>query len=352
MEALNKITKISHKEVIMNCNLSIIVTIFNKSKYIKNCIHSILCQSYTNYELICVDDGSTDNSLEILEEYAKQNKNIKIISKINGGPSSARNAGLNIANGTYIIFIDGDDVIGSNTSTTGEELSNVINLIEQTKVDLLVCPISVTYETDFNLKASDDIYYSITKEGKDFISNIDISSFHVSPCSKIFKRKLIEDYHLRFPVGLLYEDAYWHYCYCALAKTIYFTQKNFYHYYRHKGSIMNKTFEKKMDMSIQHLYIAEKIYEFYFSLNKHNIYKTVLEKMFTDFFCFSLRYSKKNDHLKVIQTAGNILRKLNINCQKNQLLFSLKEGTYYEQDSSTMLIKARQQESIVNKKLN
>lgn len=337
----------------MSYNVSIIVTVFNNCKYIKSCIDSILCQDYTNFELICVNDGSTDESLDILNEYAKNNQNIKIISKQNGGPGSARNAGLDIANGEYVIFIDGDDAIGSDKTTTGHELSTVINLIEQNKVDLVVCPISVTYETNLELKASDDTYYSIKKEGKEIISNVDLSSFHVSPCSKVFKRKLIEEYHLRFPVGILYEDAYWHYCYCAIAKTVYFTKKNFYHYFRHEGSIMNRTFAKSVDMSIQHLYIAEKIYIFYFALNKQVTCKKLLEKMFVDFFYFAMNYSQKFDQLKVIWTAGDILRKINFDCQENKLLSSLKEGTFYDEQNSLLLLidEIKQLKIIVNKKL-
>ena len=91
--------------------LSIIVPVYNVEKYIERCIKSILNQSFTNFELILVDDGSPDNCGKICDEYKKKDSRIKVIHKKNGGLSDARNAGLNIATGKYIGFVDSDDII-------------------------------------------------------------------------------------------------------------------------------------------------------------------------------------------------------------------------------------------------
>ena len=79
--------------------------------YLKRCVNSIINQTYKDIEIICINDGSTDNSLEILKEYAQKDNRIKIINKQNGGLSSARNAGLNVFTGSYVFFLDSDDVI-------------------------------------------------------------------------------------------------------------------------------------------------------------------------------------------------------------------------------------------------
>lgn len=95
----------------MNPEISIIVPVYNVEKYLKRCIDSILNQSFENFELILVDDGSTDNSGKIVDEYEGIDKRIRVIHKQNGGQGSARNRGLDIAKGNYIGFVDSDDWI-------------------------------------------------------------------------------------------------------------------------------------------------------------------------------------------------------------------------------------------------
>ena len=94
--------------------VSIIVPIYNVEKYLSKCIESILSQTYKNIEIILVDDGSPDNSPQICDEYAKKDDRIIVIHKANGGVSSARNAGIDIATGKYIGFVDPDDYIENN----------------------------------------------------------------------------------------------------------------------------------------------------------------------------------------------------------------------------------------------
>ena len=90
-------------------NFSIIVAIYNIQAYIDDCVNSIISQSYGNFELLLVNDGSTDGSLALLKEWALKDARIKVIDKLNGGLSSARNEGLKYASGDYILFVDGDD---------------------------------------------------------------------------------------------------------------------------------------------------------------------------------------------------------------------------------------------------
>lgn len=95
----------------MNPKISIIVPVYEVEPYIHKCVDSILAQTFTDFELILVDDGSPDNCGEICDEYEENDSRIRVIHKENGGPSSARNAGLNIAKGDYIGFVDSDDWI-------------------------------------------------------------------------------------------------------------------------------------------------------------------------------------------------------------------------------------------------
>lgn len=98
--------------------LSVIVPVYNVEKYLKECINSIINQTLKDIEIICVNDGSTDNSLKILEELSQLDNRIKIINKENGGLASARNAGMKVASGEYYTFIDSDDFIDTNAYET------------------------------------------------------------------------------------------------------------------------------------------------------------------------------------------------------------------------------------------
>ena len=112
--------------------VSVVIPIWNTEKYLRKCLASVVNQTYKNLEIICINDGSPDNSLAILEEYAKKDSRIIIINQGNAGVSTARNRGLDIATGEYISFVDPDDWIESNT------YESTVNLFEKNpKVDLI-----------------------------------------------------------------------------------------------------------------------------------------------------------------------------------------------------------------------
>lgn len=115
--------------------ISVVVPIYNVEKYIEKCIDSIINQTYTNLEIILVDDGSPDKCGKICDEYAKRDKRIKVIHKENGGVSSARNIGLDNLNGEYVTFIDADDYISNNYC---EEL---LNALKTENADCVACRI-------------------------------------------------------------------------------------------------------------------------------------------------------------------------------------------------------------------
>lgn len=113
--------------------VSIIIPVYNSADYLEECIKSVLNQTYDNYEVIIVDDGSKDNSSQIYKEYAKKNKNIRLFYQENSGVSVARNKGLEIANGKYIMFLDADDWIEK------DYINKMVNIIEKENADLVQC---------------------------------------------------------------------------------------------------------------------------------------------------------------------------------------------------------------------
>lgn len=168
--------------------ISIIVPVYNAEKTLRRCVDSILCQSYKDWELLLVNDGSRDNSLSICEEYALSDSRVKVLSKENGGVSSARNMGLDNAQGEWITFVDSDDYIGD----------HYFDEIPERKEDLIVYNLE-SFGNQGNCipvpHASNGICPSKKVFREYLAKNLRKEEF-LSSCSKFYKRNLID--HLRF----------------------------------------------------------------------------------------------------------------------------------------------------------
>lgn len=221
-------------------NVSVIVPIYNTQDYLRKCIDSILSQTYRNFELILVDDGSTDGSPAICDHYKHADDRITVIHKPNGGLSSARNAGLDAAAGKYIYFVDSDDyiepVLLENAVAVMEEKScdwvgfGMVkedpdgNLIE--RIGFKPCEVSVASEEDrmrFLLK-----YLLNYRTGWE-------------ACSHIFRGDIIRDNHLRFVSERIVfaEDALFSFMYWLYAGSCVVIEKQMYHYVQRSGSLLN-----------------------------------------------------------------------------------------------------------------
>lgn len=219
--------------------ISVIVPIYNVEKYLKRCIESILNQTYFNIEIILVNDGSTDNSLEIANEYKKNDSRIKVISKKNGGLSSARNIGIDNANGKYLTFIDSDDYISS------DYIEILYNSIIKYNSDISVAIFKLVFEDNSQKR----IYK--TKRVNEYVNdryNMLIKMFYqkdfdTSAVAKLFSVKIFEG--VRFPEGLLYEDLATIYKLFMNAKKISYINKEIYFYFQRKGSITKDNFKVK-----------------------------------------------------------------------------------------------------------
>ena len=191
------------QEKVENPLFSIIVPIYNVERYLEQCIESVLAQDYQNYELILVDDGSPDNSIDICTKYAKKYSNIVFIHKINGGISDARNTGIQLARGKYLIFLDSDDYWND-----VDVLSELAKLAEK-NIDMIICGCNFLF-------TNNEIHsFRLSKEGlsfnylEDFYTLVKNNYFKPSPWSKIIKREIILDNKLFFPTGKTHEDLGW-----------------------------------------------------------------------------------------------------------------------------------------------
>lgn len=211
--------------------ISVIVPVYKVEKYIHKCVDSILSQTFTDFELFLVDDGSPDNCGIICDEYAEKDNRIIVIHKENGGLSDARNVAIDKANGDYLTFIDSDDYVSDN------HLETLYNALIETNSD-----ISMGNITSFSDENYNDDFYNPTVElrvlnGQDVFSTI----YRPNAQAKLYKNYLFED--IRYPVGRLYEDTFiWH---DILAKTncIALTGKNTYYYLVRNDSIMHQEYK-------------------------------------------------------------------------------------------------------------
>ena len=217
----------------MSMELSIIVPVYKVEKQLERCIRSILNQSFTNFELILVDDGSPDKCGEICDEYEKKDKRIKVIHKKNGGLSDARNAGLNIAKGKYIGFVDSDDIIHS------EMYERMYNCITKYNVDIVQCKFrkfkSIEDINKFSNIKDANIEYYTSKEA--IIDMIDNNKINVNTWNKLYKRELFENE--RFPKGKIHEDEFLTYKLIYKSNKIAYINEELYYYYQNDNGIMN-----------------------------------------------------------------------------------------------------------------
>ncbi len=212
-----------------NIKLSIIIPVYNVEKYISECLDSILSQIVSNVEIICIEDGSTDNSIKILNEYKDRYPSIHIVKhESNRGLSAARNTGLQYAKGEYVWFVDSDDYIKS------DAIKNVLSCLEE-KYDLIKFNAEVVYENDIACNKTDYFipkadYSSIINGNKLFIEMMRNDDFCVPVWLMILNRQWLLDNHIDFREDIMHEDnLYTMQCLLKTDKIKYLTDKLYFY---------------------------------------------------------------------------------------------------------------------------
>lgn len=246
--------------------ISVIVPVYNVEKYLRCCVDSILAQTFTDIEVLLVDDGSTDSSGAICDEYAEKDSRVRAFHKENGGVSSARNLGLDEANGKWIMFVDSDD-----------KVSTVIceRLLEHAAEGCM--PICAWYEW----RGNQEILFSTCMDK----GNYPIKQFSeiraYGPWARLFEQKLIESVHLRFVDGFAFaEDAIFNYEYYSLISEFSIIGEPLYYYRILSGSLSHGKyiphFEKIIRMTYtKRLELAEKL-----KINDTSFYRSYYSNYF------------------------------------------------------------------------
>lgn len=208
-----------------NIFFSIVIPVYNAEDFLAECLDSLVGQHYTNFEIILVNDGSTDNSLEIANGFAKNDRRFKIISQRNSGVSTARNSGIKNSKGEYILFVDADDyIIDSNA------LLKISQLIDGTHdVDLIMFPMK--YENNRKIDYIEEGKYNLKDEFSEQLRIMARNEELNSPCNKIYRNKIIKDYDLGFAKDIkIGEDLLFNIEYIRNSKSVYYLNKELYFY--------------------------------------------------------------------------------------------------------------------------
>lgn len=217
--------------------ISVIVPVYNVEKYLPYCIQSLLRQTYKNFEIILIDDGSTDKSSLLCDEYEKEYHNIYSLHKENGGLSDARNYGISFARGEYITFIDSDDYVNE------LYLELLIISIKQTKADFSVVGVKKVYDYSSNDSYNKNEILIRRLESEKALECILYQQFHdVSAWGMLLPKSLVSKNI--FPLGRLFEDLFTTYKFYLSTNNVAFVYAPLYYYYQRSNSIMNKLSEK------------------------------------------------------------------------------------------------------------
>lgn len=212
--------------------ISVIVPVYNVEDYLERCVDSIIKQTYINLEIILVDDGSTDQSGEICDKYKEKDNRIKVIHKKNGGLSSARNKGLEIAHGEYVGFVDSDDYIA-------EDMYEVLHMYMEEDVDITFCGrIYVLPDKKYKGYCLNEAKKYTCEEALKEVLILRKMDYNAS--TKLYRRKLFKN--ILFPVGRVSEDIPTIYRLLKRARNIYHIGKAKYFYYYRENSISHSEF--------------------------------------------------------------------------------------------------------------
>lgn len=252
----------------MEEKISVIIPIYQVEKFLNKCIESVISQTYKCLEILLIDDGSKDNCPKICDQYAKEDKRIKIIHKENGGLSDARNMGIKNAKGDYIFFLDSDDWVDQRI------ISHLYMLIKKYDADIAECQYEKVYKEDaiINNEDKEEIKVYTPKESLENLIT-ERSGNRVVSWNKLYKKKLFNQ--IEFPMGKIHEDEYTTYKLLYQCKKIVVTNLKFYYYRQRENSIISEKFNPKRLDVIQ---AYEEKLEFYKKKNEIELYQKEIPK--------------------------------------------------------------------------
>ena len=302
--------------------ISIIVPIYKVELYLDKCVCSIVNQSYSNLEIILVDDGSPDKCPEMCDEWAKKDSRIKVIHKDNGGLSDARNAGLQIASGDYIGFVDSDDYIRE------DMYELLLSSIKKNMSDISACGVQCFFDDNTNtypLTPNDTVVLDTSSAVKAILKETLLKQ---PVWYKLYKKSVIEN--LQFVVGKYHEDVFWSYKAVGNAKSVSIFPDSCYFYRQRNDSIMGADFSDKhfdsIEAKIERVYYIGERFPEHLDLAKYQLWVSCLYALQKSLIAFDKnrirKQAKKMKQIKNICFPNNYISKLDL---KQKLWLSLSK---------------------------
>lgn len=241
--------------------VSVIIPVYNTAKYLRQCLDSVVNQTLKDIEIICIDDGSTDNSFEILKEYEAKDMRIKIMKQANCGLSATRNRGINMASADLLYFLDSDDWIEPDT------LEKAVKQMTA-DVDFVCWGSKIVAEEGVTPNNGTLEYHKIKKTGLLEIDDNLILSLNKVVCNKLFKKDIIKNNQIMFSVGRLFEDNDFVIKYFLNARKIYIINEYLHNYRQRSASIMNTVFTGRCRRMVDVAYVTDSLYKYF---DEHNL---------------------------------------------------------------------------------
>lgn len=311
--------------------ISVIIPVYNVEKYIRQCVDSVLNQTINEIEILLIDDGSTDNSGIICDDYGKKEKNIKVFHKKNGGLSSARNFGINYASGEYISFIDSDDYI------LPQMLEKLLSMCINTKSKIAACDYYNVY--DEKLEKVNETMKTYVYSSKEFFKKILTENGRIEMCAvnKLYHKSIFASKNNRFPEGKLFEDLGSTYKYIFSVDKIVYINKGYYCYRRARKGSITATWNNEREYD--RIYMSENMVQ-YIKQNIPELYGDALAFKFMNTYLTSINLmiqtnSFQDEIYKLAQQdiSKNIKYLLKSNLpfvKKAQIIISISNYNFYK----------------------
>lgn len=255
----------------MDTKISIIVPVYNTAPWLSRCLDSICTQSYRNLEILCVNDGSTDNSAEILEEYAAKDSRIKVFTQENAGLSAARNTGLKHATGEWVTGVDSDDYL------CPDIYEQCVKLCSE-RVDIVFFGVRVFTTEGEELNNG---YFALPEAGEYELLPAQAGKLNACFWDKLWRRSLITEHNLQFPVGLVHEDEALFWTALPYVRRVAMCPSIGYTYLLREGSITNAGVLAPLKRTERYMKILEHIHREY---EKRGLLKTEAENYLIELF--------------------------------------------------------------------
>ena len=231
--------------------ISVIVPVYNVLNFLDKCLSSIIEQTYENLEIILIDDGSTDGSSVICDEFARKDSRIKVFHKKNSGQSEARNLGIDLSTGKFIAFVDSDDFVSK------DYIQYLYDLLKKYNADISNCNFKKIWDYDEKYsKRTEKIEKRFDSQSA--IENMCyLKELNCAPIGKLFKKEIFSE--IKFPVGMIYEDLAIMYKAFSRANILAYGNEYKYFYFQRRGSSLNSEFNVQ---KLSRVPISNEIYEF------------------------------------------------------------------------------------------